>query len=383
VLRWLLPASVPVALFALLLRAVGGRREPHAQVISTFVLGGGLAAIALVVTRHAALLTGLDVRASEAGPSGALVFVVCVVAPIHEAAKVAAAWAAFASKHAEEPYDGVVYGAAAALGFAAVETAIELRAGPGGVLPAVQALLALPAHVFFACVWGYALGRAKHARGRFPAFPVAFVAAVLGHGLYHYFVYSRGPGAILAVLPLLAAMGAIAWFLVRDLRFRDASLLPPEASMPSSRLARLAPPSLAAVRAALKSGDEPIRIGWIAFGSLVILGGMLAGVAAGVVLARVLHVDLSIVDERDVAAGAPALFLGAGLLASFPASGWLIARAAGVRSLLEPALSTVLALGITLLTLGMTAPFTVVFGLALSPFAWLLSCFGAWMGRDG
>ena len=56
-----------------------------------------------------------------------------------------------------------------------------------------------------------------------------------------------------------------------------------------------------------------------------------------------------------------------GLLGSFPTSGWLVARAANVRTLLEPALASVLALVITLVALGFAAPFAVIFGLAISP----------------
>jgi hypothetical protein len=42
----------------------------------------------------------------------------------------------------------------------------------------------------------------------------------------------------------------------------------------------------------------------------------------------------------------------------------------------------VLALVVTLVGLGFAAPPAVVFGLALSPIAWLLSCAGAWLGRE-
>jgi hypothetical protein len=108
---------------------------------------------------------------------------------------------------------------------------------------------------------------------------------------------------------------------------------------------------------------------------------MIVGIAAGVLAAHVLRIDLSTVDEKEVGSAAPALLLGVGLLGSFPTSGWLIARAAGVHTLLEPALATVLALGVTLVALGFAAPFTLVFALALSPIAWILSCAGAWVGR--
>jgi hypothetical protein len=135
------------------------------------------------------------------------------------------------------------------------------------------------------------------------------------------------------------------------------------------------------VREALRAGDEPIRVGWILFGALVIFGAMVVGLAAGVVAAHALHVDLATIDEQNVGAASPVLLLGIGLLASFPTSGWLVARAAGVHTLLEPALASVLALLLTLVTLGFAAPFTVVFAVALSPIAWLLSCIGAWVGR--
>ena len=53
-------------------------------------------------------------------------------------------------------------------------------------------MLALPAHVFFACLWGYALARAKQSKRRLPIFPAAFVATIAAHGLYAHFVYGGG-----------------------------------------------------------------------------------------------------------------------------------------------------------------------------------------------
>lgn len=352
------------------------------MVVMTGVLGAVAAAVTTVLDARAQALTGLDVRVSVGGPAGALIFVFFVAAPLREAAKVAATWPAFLSRHFDQPSDGLIYACASALGFAVVETASMLRQHPGEPIWIARALFALPAGVFFACLWGYALGRAKHARRSLPIFPTAFVVAVAAHGLFAHFVFGRGPGALLAVLPLLAAMGVVAWLIDRDLRSHGdrASLT---SMVPSSRASHLPPPpSLATVREALRSADEPVRVSWIVFGAIVTVGAMITGVAAGVVAAHLLHVDLSTVDEHEVSAAAPALLLAVGLLASFPASGWLIARAASAHSLLEPALAAVLGLLIALVTLGFAAPFTVVFALALSPFAWVLSCFGAWIGRS-
>ncbi len=388
VLRWLLPATLPAVLFAVLVHRTDARREPPWLVILTFVLGSVAALLSLLVVGRAAGLTGLDVRVSAAGESGALVFLFFVVAPAQEAGKVAAAWPAFLSKHFDEPYDGVVYAAASSLGFAAVENGFVLHAHPTGAIWLARALLALPAHVFFACLWGYALGRAKQSKVRIPIFPPAFLAAIVAHGLYAHFVYGRGPGALFAVTPLLAVMGVVVWMLGRDLRERGdrPSRTSTSVSAGGSRLSRLsamtAPPSLSAVRSALRRADEPVKVRWVLLGALVTIGAMIVGLGAGVAGAHLLRVDLSTVDEHDVGAAAPVLLLGLGLLASFPTSGWLIARAAGVRTLLEPALACVLALTVTLVGLGVAAPFTVVFGLALSPIAWVLACVGAWIGRE-
>jgi RsiW-degrading membrane proteinase PrsW (M82 family) len=384
-LRWLLPTALPAVLFAVLAIRTDPRREPRGLVVVTFFLGAAIGLAALFVTSRAAALTALDVRVASAGESGAIVFIFLVMAPIQEAAKVAAAWPALLSKHVDEPYDGVVYAAAASLGFAAIESGFMLRAHPAGGIWVARALVALPSHVFFSCLWGYALGRAKHGKLRVPIFPAAFVAAIAARGLYAYFLYGRGPGALLGVSPLLAAMGVIAWVLWRDLRARhqrSAAAAPPSSRRWSRLSAATQPPSLAAVRAALTRADQPVKIRWVLLGALVTIGAMLAGLAGGVVAARLLHIDLSMVDEHDVGAAAPALLLGAGLLASFPTSGWLIARAAGVHTLLEPALAAVVALVVTLVALGFAAPFAVVFGLALAPIAWVLACAGAWVGRS-
>jgi hypothetical protein len=347
----------------------------------TFVLGAMAAALALFVTDRAAARTGLDVRVSAAGETGALIFLFFVVAPIQEAAKVAAAWPAFLLKRVDQAYDGIVYSAVSALGFAAVENALVLRAHPTGAIWVTRALLALPAHVFFACIWGYALARAKHSKQRLPIFPAAFLATIAVHGLYAHFVYGRGPGALLAVTPLLAVMGAVAWMLWRDLEARGDIAGPPSTSR--SGLARLSqPPSLSAVRSALRRADEPVKVRWIFFGALVTLGAMFVGLAGGVVAAHVLHIDLSLVNEHELSTAAPALLLGMGLLASFPMSGWLVARAANVHSLLEPALACVVALVVTLVALGFAAPFAVVFAFAISPIAWMLSCAGAWVAAS-
>jgi hypothetical protein len=108
---------------------------------------------------------------------------------------------------------------------------------------------------------------------------------------------------------------------------------------------------------------------------------MLLGLALAVVFARWASVDFSIVDERDISTTAAPAILGAGILTAFPVSGFLIAKASSLPSLLEPALAAGLALAVTLGLLGLAAPLALLFALAFSPIAFGLACAGAYVGR--
>jgi hypothetical protein len=135
------------------------------------------------------------------------------------------------------------------------------------------------------------------------------------------------------------------------------------------------------MREALRRADRPIMLRWIAIGALVTIGAMLVGLAASIAFGHYAHVDFAAVDEHDVATTAPVALLGAGILAAFPLSGFLVARASGVPTLLEPALSAGLAIAASLVLLGLAAPIAMVFALAFSPIALALACAGAWVGR--
>lgn len=84
----------------------------------------------------------------------------------------------------DEPMDGIVYAAAAALGFASIENAFYLlnenanATGDGvATLFVVRALLSVPAHVMFSSMWGYALGWRKFS-------PTRNSNKLLFHGLW-------------------------------------------------------------------------------------------------------------------------------------------------------------------------------------------------------
>jgi len=380
-LRWIVPAFVPAALLAALVWRTDRTREPPHVVIGTFALAMALAGVSFFIEARARVWTGLDIRTSVAGNSGALLFLFALVAPLRETTKVLAVWPAFKSRHFDEPYDGVVYASASALGFAAVENALMLRAHEEGVWLA-RAALALPAHIFFASAWGYALGRSKHTRDPGARFPALWLLATIMHAFYIHFTQGRGPVAMVLVLPVLGAMGIVTVLAARDLRSRGDRL-----EDPMDRLSRVSieimssPPSLRTMRRALQDRERPVAIGWVVLGTAVTLGTMVCGVAGAVAFGRYAQVDFSIVDEQNVSTVAPVALLGSGLLAAFPLSGFLIARASSLPTLIEPALATALAIVLVLALLGAAAPVALVFAVGLSPIAWGLACLGAWLGR--
>ncbi len=380
-LRWLSLALLPTVAAALLVRVTDREREPLWLVSTTFALGafGGLFALALEV--HVARLTGMTIEARASGEGPALLFLFAFVAPLRELVKVAACWPAFRSRHFDEPYDGVVYAGAAALGFASVENGFLLRLHPDGAVGIARALLSVPAHLFFACLWGYALGRARQTKEPGSGFPLLFIGALLAHGLYVHLVYGRPAGALVVAAAVLAAMSAVSFFLARDLLRRGQE----RSTLTRMSLASIdvlsGPPSIRRVRDAMGASGRPIMLRWIAIGTLVTAGAMVLGACASVALGHFGGVDFSIVDEHDVATTAPLALLGAGVLAAFPLSGFLIARASGIPSLLEPAASAGLAIVVVLGALGMVGPVAVVLALALAPIAFGLACIGAWVGR--
>jgi RsiW-degrading membrane proteinase PrsW (M82 family) len=382
--RWIGPSLLPALLLLAVVYFSDRRREPVWLVLVVFLLGGVSKGVTAYAELRAAAWIDLDI-AQATGGAGSMLFLFGFVAPLREAAKVAAMWPAFRSKHFDEPIDGLVYASSASLGFATIENAIMLRDHPFGAVWIARTAIALPAHVFFACMWGYALGRAKRTKRPGAIFPASWVAAFAAHGLYIHLVYGRGPGALVGTIPLLLAMAVMTSFAIRDLRQRTDNT--ERLTRSSNLLERVSslyvsgPPSLRTVREALRREGQPITLRWVLFGALVTIGAMTVGLALSIAFGHWAHVDFSIVDEHDVTTTAPVALLGSGLLAAFPVSGYLVARASNLPTILEPALASGLAIALTLVLLGIAAPVALIFALAFAPIAWGLACAGAWVGR--
>jgi RsiW-degrading membrane proteinase PrsW (M82 family) len=367
----------PLGIAYLLWRRVGGsvkvpRRFALAMVLAGLVMG----VLAVYAERLVLSLTGLTLTTGGggSGPAGALAAMFLFAAPLEEALKVLSVWPLYSAGRLRNPHAGLTYAVCAGAGFACAESVLAVVYGPITPLDALRLALGTAAHAFFAGVWGYALGSSSRAKRRW--FALSWIGAMLLHGLYDHIVFGRGPALLVLILPLLVAMALGTWIVAREIS---------PASTPSSRRLSLLsslpePPSLNAMRQALKRSDRPLMLHWIAIGALVTLGVTLSLLALAVYLGHRVGIDFALADEADVRSSGPLVLLGTAVLSAFPFAGYLVARASAATSVLEPAMGAGVAILTVLATLSATAPVAVVFALAVAPVAFVLACGGAWFG---
>ncbi len=138
-------------------------------------------------------------------------------------------YSVYKNREFNEPLDGIIYAAAAALGFASIENTFYLFSFLNeGVIALtaffiVRALLSVPGHALFSSMWGYALGIAKYLPENRKGHIVltGVVTAIFFHALYNFLLSSLLVGAfgMLIFIPLL-------WKLVHN-RIRELLNKPP------------------------------------------------------------------------------------------------------------------------------------------------------------
>lgn len=195
------------------------RPEPRKLIILTFFLG-------MVSTIPAGIMeyillddSVLDDTASLTSVASGMLF---VVGPVEEASKFLAVWlVAYRSLYFDEPSDGLVYAAAASLGFASLENLVYIL-GFGPAVMIGRAPLSTVAHVIFGSFWGYALGRRTQRNSRGIIVIVGIAAAAVVHGLFNVFVFAFIPAAIaLVVLGVWWTLRTFNWArLVSPFRYR-------------------------------------------------------------------------------------------------------------------------------------------------------------------
>ena len=143
-----------------------------------------------------------------------------VVGPVEETCKfLAVRLYAFRSRYFDQPSDGLLYAAAASLGFASLENLLYiLTFGPEVMI--LRAPLSTLAHVIFGSFWGYALGKRTEPGTTFagPAVVGSIVVAAAVHGLFNV-------GVFIFPLASLAIVGLGLWWVLS--RFKWARLVSP------------------------------------------------------------------------------------------------------------------------------------------------------------
>lgn len=337
------------------------------------LFGAVAGVIAMLVERSVLAFTELSFEVKSSGTMSAVLASFLLAAPLEEASKTLVVWPLYRLRRIDGARLGLCYATATAAGFAAASGVARLLTGPLSGVLVLRALCAVPAQLFFAGVWGYALGARRGQSGSW--FPVTWLAAVALHGLYIHIVWGRGPGFLIAVVPLLGFMTLGVASALREVN-------PESRSRTLAKLHLPEPPRLSLVTEALNPRDQPLMLRWVVLGAFVNVGLMFVLLVAAVALGHRLGVDFSAADESDMTSAGPLALLGAALLASFPIAGYLVARASSSSGVLEPALASALALASIVAILALVAPLGVLFALAVAPLAFGLACGGAWIGLE-
>jgi RsiW-degrading membrane proteinase PrsW (M82 family) len=179
------------------------RPAPRRLIALTFLWGTVSVIPAAIIETFAIGEEALEVGTSLSAVALAMF---AVVGPVEELSKFAAVrFSVFRSLYFDEPMDGLVYSAAASLGFASLENLIYvLNFGPEVMLG--RAPLSTLAHLVFGNLWGY--GLALHQRsGRMSPAPLllTLLAAASLHASFNVAIFSGWP----LISVVLVAVGAV------------------------------------------------------------------------------------------------------------------------------------------------------------------------------
>jgi protease PrsW len=138
------------------------------------------------------------------------VFTTALVAPVvEESLKFLVVFLAiYRSPEFDEPMDGIVYAMAAGLGFATVENLMYVLEG-GVAVGIIRAIVSVPGHVIFSCIWGFALGTAKF-RPRTEQTTIILAGlfwAMLLHGIFNFSLEVFEAAGLLLILLVLIPLG--------------------------------------------------------------------------------------------------------------------------------------------------------------------------------
>lgn len=121
----------------------------------------------------------------------------------------------------DEPYDGIMYGVAVSLGFAAVENVMYVVGSSAGnefSIGVLRMLTAVPGHAMFGVMMGFFVGKAKFAKT--PTQTVVYrllglFVAIMLHGLYDFLLFLEDYRATIGAFSSLFIGIAVATYAIR------------------------------------------------------------------------------------------------------------------------------------------------------------------------
>jgi RsiW-degrading membrane proteinase PrsW (M82 family) len=201
------------------------KRPPLRLIATTFLLGSAATLIAFPLNLLGQLLF-LNLFGNSVWTRVLVLFL--VVGPVEELCKLlAVAVYAYRRHEFDEPLDGVIYSAAAALGFAAIENVIYLSQN-NPLLVLLRGPLSNPGHALFSSFWGLSLSRAKSAPNlvsqRLPIILRGLVMASLLHSVFDALLLASERISIILFYVVIAALVALFFWVRKQIRFhRDTS----------------------------------------------------------------------------------------------------------------------------------------------------------------
>jgi RsiW-degrading membrane proteinase PrsW (M82 family) len=166
------------------------KAESSRLLIGTFLLGGLFTLVCAFIEPK---------QPANAGVGGTFFYFLFGVALFEELSKfVAVRLLAYRSKQFDETMDGVIFGIAAGLGFAAVENIFYVLQY-GGTVALFRAFVSVPGHAFYGAIMGYYLAQAKFRKKPWLALWGLTIAMLL-HAVFDTVAQSAGLFA-LVVLP--------------------------------------------------------------------------------------------------------------------------------------------------------------------------------------
>ncbi len=187
--------------------------EPKLLVVRTFFFG---MFVAVPVAIIGSLISPTDLDITEPLSLPAAIYVAFVVAGfVEELGKfLVVRLSIYRSKYFDEPVDGLVYGAAAALGFATLEN-IGYMLTFGWQVILVRGVFSTVAHVLLAGLWGYPLALYKTGYVKNVGIVWAgLIASMIAHGIFNLLLFTQDWYTIL-VIPFFIILGVAFFLLMR------------------------------------------------------------------------------------------------------------------------------------------------------------------------